>query len=183
MKPNKSDASDRRKKGVLPALCFARVFKSGDEQPTESKKAPYMEDLSDTQSLTIDDLSLQSLTITSEDSRIYGYGFAVPDHDEQFIRENELKLAGTKWKRASKHSDKYLQLNFVSQDTVVLARRAPSPSRSRQRVVMIESFPAISPLRIGPDTSDSSIRSSRRRVSMTNSRSSQRANVRRHYQL
>lgn len=49
------------------------------------------EDLSDTLSLTLDDLSFGSPTTTSEDSRVYGYGCAVPDHDSQFVREKDVK--------------------------------------------------------------------------------------------
>ena len=56
----------------------------------------------------------------------------------------------------------------------------PSPSRSRQRIVMTESLPTSSPLRTGTDNSSSSIRSScHRQMSMTTSQSPQMSNVRR----
>ena len=182
----KSNAADRQKEGPPPATCFAKVFDSGDEQSTESWNAPYNEDISDTQSLTMEDLSIHSLTVNSEDSRVYGYGYAVPDLDDHFVRDKELKLAGTRWRRATKTMAKYLELNIVTQDTILMARRNPTPSRSgpvRQRVVAMDSLSVISPLRLGADNSDNSIRSNRRRVRMTSIGSRQRSTARRHCQL
>jgi hypothetical protein len=65
----------------------------------------------------------------STDAADYGYGFAAPDRDPLYICNDSLKLSGIKWKKTS-DNEKYAQLLIVSQETVVLVRRAPAPSTS-----------------------------------------------------
>jgi hypothetical protein len=62
----------------------------------------------------------------------YGYGFCVPDHDEQFIKDHTLKCNGVKWKR-NRDNAKYAQLDLIPQDMVVLIRRAPRRRSSLQQ--------------------------------------------------
>jgi hypothetical protein len=64
----------------------------------------------------------------------YGYGYAVPDRDDQFVHGTTAKLAGITWKR-TKESNEYAQLNFVSEDMVLLVRRAPLQNQKLARKV------------------------------------------------
>jgi hypothetical protein len=101
-------------------------FNGDDSQSSQCSNSTH-----DTVSLAMDDADNQSPDEDDYDE------FAYPQ-ETQFVHDTDLKLAGIKWK-STNSSEKYAQLNFVPQDTVVLVRRAPDRRKSSTRRIQYAS--------------------------------------------